>query len=538
MTTRGFAGGLARRDFLRWSSLTLGLAAAAPILAACSAPAPTATPVPPAKPAEAPKPAAPAPAAPPTAAPAAAAAATKPAEQAKPAEAPKPAAPAAAAPAKVALKTGPFKVVQFDDYHPDHNKHVKAELESFSKAQGWQIEISPIAAFMAGADIYQKALATVQAGDPPDLFIHTDLAPKQAVFLKIAEKATDVMDDLQKMYGKPFPGAILPNYFTPAQFIQGGANTADWYGVPFYGRSGGYWVRKDVAAKAGLDIDKDFDDYGKAAESCMKMSNPDQKMWAWGVTANRSGDGESLTWASIQQWGGTLTDKEAQIVTLNSPETIAGVKWMSDIYLDKKWAKMLPPGVNSWTDPSNNEAFLAGTIAFTSNAGTMYAKGVFDKVPFAGEIRVIPQPKGLGPKATRLQGAGAARFNLLTGVRNRDAAKATIMHFMTKEVQEPLYKTSTGYVFPVFKNQWEGSGALLRSDENTKRFEAVAWAEPAHPGVSYPAEGTPWTDAVSRQNLATDMYGQILKGKKVEDAVKETHDRAVKIFKEFGRKGE
>jgi hypothetical protein len=76
---------------------------------------------------------------------------------------------------------------------------------------------------------------------------------------------------------------------------------------------------------------------------------------------------------------------------------------------------------------------------------------------------------------------------------------------------------------------WENLHAGV--DENSERFDAARWAEPAMPGVSHPAEGTPWTDAVSRQNLATDRYGQVLKGKKVEDAVKETHDRAVKIFK-------
>jgi multiple sugar transport system substrate-binding protein len=440
------------------------------------------------------------------------------------------------APAKVGLKSGVFKVVQFDDYHPDHNKHVRAVMDEYAKAQGWQIENSPIAAFMAGADIYQKALATVQAGDPPDLFIHTDLAPRQAVFLKIAEKVTDIVSDLEAKYGKAFPGATLQNYFAPAAFIQGGDSKQDWYGVPFYGRTGGFWVRQDLAKKAGLDIDKDFDNWGVAAESCMKMSDPGAKLWGWGLTVNRSGDGESIAQQSVNQWGGQLTDKEGQIVTLNSPETVAGVRWLSDIYLDKKWEKMLPPGVNAWTDPSNNEAFLAGTIAWTSNAGTMYAKAVFDKVPFAGEIKNLPAPKGLGPKAQRLEGAGAARFNLFTGVKNRDAAKSMISHLMSAEVQRPLWKTSAGYVFPPYKTQWDDPA--LKVDENIRRFEKVAWSDPANPGFSYPADPSPWTDAVVRQNLATDMFGQILKGKKVEDAVKETHDRAVKIFKEFGRKGE
>ena len=49
-------------------------------------------------------------------------------------------------------------------------------------------------------------------------------------------------------------------------------------------------------------------------------------------------------------------------------------------------SQMLPPGVNAWNDISNNEAFLAGTLGITQNAGTMLAKAYFDKVPHAESI--------------------------------------------------------------------------------------------------------------------------------------------------------
>jgi multiple sugar transport system substrate-binding protein len=208
---------------------------------------------------------------------------------------------------------------------------------------------------------------------------------------------------------------------------------------------------------------------------------------------------------------------------------------MSDTYLNPKYEKMLPPGVNSWTDPSNNEAFIAGTLAYTNNAGTMYAKAQFDKVPFADQIRVIPMPQG-GKDVKPLEGAGAARFNLFTGVKNKDASYAMMAYLLAPEQMRPLYKTSTGYVVPVWQKQWDDP--IVQADENNKRFQKVAWREPQFLGVSHPAPPSPATDAVSRQNLATDMMGQVLKGKKVEDAVKEMHDRAVKIFKEFGLKGE
>jgi len=76
---------------------------------------------------------------------------------------------------------------------------------------------------------------------------------------------------------------------------------------------------------------------------------------------------------------------------------------------------MLPPGVNSWTDPSNNEAWLAGQIAFTSKAGTLYAKAVFDKNPIAASTKLLPPPLGpakqrfLAPAGTTSTSSTAAR---------------------------------------------------------------------------------------------------------------------------------
>ena len=195
---------------------------------------------------------------------------------------------------------------------------------------------------------------------------------------------------------------------------------------------------------------------------------------------------------------------------------------------------MLPPGVNSWTDPSNNEAFSAGTLAFTSNAGTMYARDVNEKVPFADEIKVLRVPQGPGGK--RLEGGSSNNFYLFKGVKNRDAAAQMIDFLMAPEQQLPLYKISTGYVIPPFKKMWEEP--FVRSIENNRRFEPVAWNEPPFRGLAHPGPLSAAADAVGIQNVFTDMMGQILQGKKVEEAVKEAHDRAVRIYKEFGLKGE
>jgi multiple sugar transport system substrate-binding protein len=513
-TTKAFGRVLSRRRALIWGGMA---AAAGTVLAACGgAPAsPTAAPkaAEPTKPAAAPA-ATTAPAAAPTTAPA-----TKPTEAAKPAEPTKPAAAPAPA-AKVAIK-GKFTVLLVDDFHPDHNAAVKKWIEDYSKNQGWPLELAPVAGFLAGADIYQKLLATVQAGDPPDLMIH-GLSARNLQTLNIGEPVNDIVDGFIKKYGKIMPGSEAANFFDNK-----------WWAVPFYGRTGGHWARADVFKKAGIDIDKDLETWDQVREACLKVSDPANKMWGWGMTVNRSGDGESLVRNAMWQWGGTLTDETGEIVKLNSPETIAGMKWLAEVYLDKKWEKMLPPGVNAWNDFSNNEAFNAGTLAFTSNAGTMYAKAVFDKVPFASEIKVIPMP--YGPPRKRLEGASTNNFYLFRGVKNKEASVAIITFLLDPEQQRTLWKISTGYVVPPFKSMW--SDPIVQGDENNRRFERVAWNEPPFRGLAHPGPLTAAADAVGIQNVFTDMFGQILQGKKVEDAVKEAHDRCVKIYKEFGLKG-
>ena len=120
----------------------------------------------------------------------------------------------------------------------------------------------------------------------------------------------------------------------------------------------------------------------------MKISDPDKKRWGWGMTVNRSGDGDTGVNNILFWHGARWQDKDGQKVTLNTPEAVAAMEWLKETYSDPKWAKMLPPGVNAWNDISNNEAFLAGTLGMTDNAGTVLAKAYFDKVPFRGEHRL------------------------------------------------------------------------------------------------------------------------------------------------------
>jgi multiple sugar transport system substrate-binding protein len=235
-----------------------------------------------------------------------------------------------------------------------------------------------------------------------------------------------------------------------------------------------------------------------------------------------------------------------QVVVLNKDPyreyTIAALDQLKEIYTDSKWAKMLPPGVNSWTDPSNNEAYLAGKIFFTSNAGTMFAKAVVDKNPVADDTYLILPPKGTGPAGRVVASSSTPkRWFILKGAKNREAAEQLIKYMHSPDVLRELYRISTGYVYPAYEGGWDDPA--LKEGRAAQQVTEVWRQYLAHPSGyygegSWPGPPTPWTSALDSSNFWTDMMGEVLSGKSSADAVKGAHERAVRVFKEFGAKGE
>ena len=67
-------------------------------------------------------------------------------------------------------------------------------------------------------------------------------------------------------------------------------------------------------------------------EAARAVSNPEANFHGWGMTVNRSGDGEAVVWDLVQAFGGALTDATGQVVTLDTPQTVEGVRWLADVF--------------------------------------------------------------------------------------------------------------------------------------------------------------------------------------------------------------
>jgi hypothetical protein len=103
-----------------------------------------------------------------------------------------------------------------------------------------------------------------------------------------------------------------------------------------------------------------------------------------------------------------------------------------------------------------------------------------------------------------------------------------------------MFKISNGYVYPAYEWGWD-EPEIKASDAGSKVTDV--WRqyvnhESGYLGDYHPSKPVPWVESLVVANFWTDMFGEVLGGKSPEDAVKSAHDRAVRVAKEFGFKGE
>jgi multiple sugar transport system substrate-binding protein len=492
---------LTRRAFLR-ASLT-GTSAA--LLAACGASQPAA---------EAPA----APAA--TTAPAAPAATTAPAAPAA-TEAPAAAAPTTA-PAEAPAASGSggkMVVLQRQEYFPDVETAFRDEVTSFITGNGAELDISTVNPENFG-DFTAKMQAAVEAGNPPDLAYQTNINPQQLYFLDTLEDVTDVVEEAISQYGMIVPLSAEKNAKVDGR----------WYSVPFFSHTGAWFGRKDVFEAAGIDVTT-LDTFDKRRDAALQVSDPEKEIWGWGLTVNKSGDGHGAIIAVIHSFGGRVVDETGEKVVFNSPETVQAVTWLAETYAGEQYKPMLPPGIESWTDPTNNENYLAGKIALTQNAFSVYAAAKKDNNPVFPNTAVMPFP--VDKDGMQLSTPASGWFHIFRGAANVDLAKETILHMLNPERLLPLIRAGGGLILPAYMNQW--TDEVLALDPNFAALQTIITSDSAYNGFPYPANANPATAAAEASAFQSEMMANVISGAMTpEQAVEDAHSKIVRIFEELG----
>ena len=420
---------------------------------------------------------------------------------------------------------GTFSVIQQKDWSDIHNKFLQAQVKQYAKEQGWKLDISYADAFTGGSDFFQKMAGAVASGNGPDM-LWGNYSTFQLNYLKTVQPVDDVVAAATKALGKYTPSWPLGNQ------IDG-----KWYTVPFFNRSGGWWARKSWFAAKKIDPStiKDFDAWRTAS---LAVSDATKRQWGYGNTLNRSGDGENNVKTVWFEGGNRLTDETGQKVLFNTDQSIAAFTWLKDTYSNPQYAKMLPPGVNAWDDMGNNNAWYAGTIGFTSNAGTIFATALKNEPAIGNDTILVPQPAGsTGAKQTLVGTAGSGTgFYLMKGAKNVDATKAMIQYMLSKDIQTKIFATSQGYVTPGYDWGWDTDPVVKCPNNIDLTFKALLY-NPNQFAEFQPAPNPLlWVNSVDQAVVFTDTMASILKGTAVKDAVAQGQTKIEALVKQFNGK--
>ena len=399
---------------------------------------------------------------------------------------------------------------------------IREAVTNFGTANNVELDISTTNPESFG-DFLGKMTAAVKAGNPPDFAYTSNVSIAQMHLLDLVEDVTDVVDEAVSRYGAVMTGINAP---------QNGRFDGRWKAVPFLGSTTAFPFRGDKLREKGIDP-ATLLTLNDRREAALAISDPDNEFWGWGQTINQSGDGYGFVNQVIVNHGGHYTDETGQIVQFNSPEMVAAYEWIRETYdRNGKYAAMLPPGVESWTDISNNEAWLAGSIGYTLNAFSVYAQSKRDNIPFFNDIVLLRAPRANNGDS-RDGGFVGGWLTIFKGAPNVDLAKQLALDLLDPANFTPISSVASGLMMPAYQNLW--TDELLAADPNFAIIkEQVGVAEPFI-GASWPAQPSAAIDAIRAQGVIEQTAANVASGRmSPADAVADAHQKVVDIFEEGG----
>ena len=231
-------------------------------------------------------------------------------------------------------------------------------VAKFTEATGVPVQVDN----ESWEDVRPKAAVAANVGSGPDIIFGWYDDPHQ--YPDKLLDLTDLCEYLGGKYGGWFPAA--ETY---------GKRDGKWVGMP-WGASGNCLVyRKSWVEEAGFsEFPSDTEGFLEVLRGLSANGHPPG--FALG---NAVGDGNTWTHWALWSHGGRMVDENNQVV-LNSPETVAALNFVKDMY------ETFIPGTISWLDPNNNRAFLSGQIGLTANGISIFYAAKNDEDPAIREL--------------------------------------------------------------------------------------------------------------------------------------------------------
>ncbi len=397
-----------------------------------------------------------------------------------------------------------LRVWLFKSYVTAGNDILAKQVESWAAERKVQVEFD----WATFGDREQKFVAAIEAGNPPDMAEMNYQGP--ARYKPALRDVTKLAKDLATARG-----GLLP-------YAERNVNlNGQYFGVARQSFPGGLFVRKDLLDAKGVKLPKTYDP--DVVEMAKKCQDPAKDIWGFGQTLNRCDDGNGYMQNILWDYGGGTWDKDGKpaLATTFLKQNLEALQFSVDTIQKHK---IQPPGVMSWNDASNNEAYMAGKLVSTNNGASLYYAMVAKKHALAEKTQVILTPGG---PAGSFVAAGAYNWGIFQKSKHAELCEDLIRWVEDEKRFEEYMKASIGQAGPVYKSRAENP--YWKSDPN---FQGMLQNLLRGVWVGYPGPYTSAAVEVQAQYILCDMAGRVVvAGLSPEAALKEAHARVEEIYK-------
>ena len=345
------------------------------------------------------------------------------------------------------------------------------------------------------ANLAVKDATIVQSGSGPDVFIMQGYGPQL-----YAGSLLDVSDVAQKIAQED------GGFYDVAKQV--GTVNGTWKAIPVYVYTHQLIYRKDILQAVGEPVPTTWTDFTRVAQK-VQARYGSKGMDAFGVAYGRSNDGAQFLQGVLWEYGSKMFSDDGKTVTFDSPETVAGLKYVLSLYQNH----LTPSGLLSWNDSSNNQAFLANQIAFTVNGASVkrQAKTISSTLFDNTGIAVYPA----GPQGTA-SFASPFSFGIRKNTQHADLAKSMLEYLFQPKNYAAVINYTGGAVGTALKGFTD---LPVWQDPDHK---AILDAVPTAHLTGWPAAPSKVSAQIDSHAILINMIGRVLNdGLTPEQAVHE-----------------
>lgn len=409
--------------------------------------------------------------------------------------------------------SGELKILQWSHFVPRHDEW----FDPFAQAWGEEVGVNVTVDHIALGDLPAAAAAEINAGEGHDLIEY--LSPPAALEPSLLDLA-DVNKEAASRFGEQI-GFAKRSTFNPTSGVYYGF-CHGWVPDPGNFRLS-LW---EAAGKPeGPTTWADLVEFGG------KILN--EQGIQMGIGMSNELDSNMACRALMWSYGASIQDENENVV-INSPETLAALELMKELY-----EAAMTPEVFGWVAASNNQLLLAGQASYILNSISAYRTAQKDTPDIANDVYFTPAlqgPDGLGLASSHV----IPIYMIPKHAANPDAAKEFILH-LTENYADATYNSEL-YTFPAFADTIPDLDSWLDEDPfGSEPADKLAFLKNAPewstsvgaPGPSNAAEGE-----IFETYIIPNMFAQVARGDmSAEDALASAEEQIVAIFDKWREQG-